>query len=246
MLRRLGAGERIRTADYPLTRSFRALSLTAAFLVSAGFLVVWLPLAVPHFRPVLARGWHDRDSRPWDVIWLASGPADGRLRCLQELRLGKDQADRLPQSAGLRDDVLSDLAEKVSGPVPLPHVVRAELGRLRAGGVAAESLLHGDIQVIEAGNATMIAVQGGQHQLISVSVEDAVKDDVISMVQRIACYLVDQPDVRTVGRVALLEYVAPEIVLADEGDSPAMPRADLRRDRALARAGVPAQDDEPG
>jgi hypothetical protein len=66
------------------------------------------------------------------------------------------------------------------------------------------------------------------------------------MVEHIAGHTVDQLDVRTVGRVALLEYLAPEIVLADEGDSPAVPRAELRRDRALARAGVPAQDDEPG
>jgi hypothetical protein len=36
---------------------------TAAFLVRAGFLVVWLPLDTPGFRPVLARGWHDQLGR---------------------------------------------------------------------------------------------------------------------------------------------------------------------------------------
>jgi hypothetical protein len=44
--------------DLPLTRSFRVLSSTAAFLVSVGLLVVWLPPDVCGFRPVLARGWH--------------------------------------------------------------------------------------------------------------------------------------------------------------------------------------------
>jgi hypothetical protein len=53
-----GAGKRIRTADRPLTRSFLGQRRTAAFLVSAVALAVWLPLDVRGFRPVLARGWH--------------------------------------------------------------------------------------------------------------------------------------------------------------------------------------------
>jgi hypothetical protein len=40
----LGAGERIRTADLPLTRSFHAGDHPAAFLIRAGSLVVWLQL----------------------------------------------------------------------------------------------------------------------------------------------------------------------------------------------------------
>jgi hypothetical protein len=77
-------------------------------------------------------------------------------------------------------------------------------------------------------------------------VQDPVDDHVKTMVERIAGHTVDQPDVRTVGRVALPQHHTAQIVLADERDSPAMPRADLRRDRALTRAGVPAQHDEPG
>jgi hypothetical protein len=65
-------------------------------------------------------------------------------------------------------------------------------------------------------------------------------------VERVAGYHVDQPDVRAVGPVALAQHHPAKIVLADERDAPAMPRPDLRRDRALARAGVPAQHDEPG
>ena len=52
-----------RTRDLPLRRSFRALRPTAVILLSAGFLVVWPPLDVPGFRPVLARDWHDPDSQ---------------------------------------------------------------------------------------------------------------------------------------------------------------------------------------
>jgi len=44
--------------DRPLTRSSHVLGSTAAFLVSAGLLVVWLSPDVCGFRPVLARGWH--------------------------------------------------------------------------------------------------------------------------------------------------------------------------------------------
>ena len=53
-----GAGERIRTADRPLTRSFHHRWPAAAFLVRGGLFVVWLSLDVFGFRPVLARGWH--------------------------------------------------------------------------------------------------------------------------------------------------------------------------------------------
>jgi hypothetical protein len=42
--------------DLLLRRSFRVLRSTAAFLVTAGFLVVWLLLDVRGFRPILARG----------------------------------------------------------------------------------------------------------------------------------------------------------------------------------------------
>ena len=62
-----GPGERIRTADLPLTRSFHVPGPTAACLLRAGLLVAWLLLATRGFRPVLARGWHGplpyRDAR---------------------------------------------------------------------------------------------------------------------------------------------------------------------------------------
>ena len=50
-----------RTRDLPLRRSFRALRSTAASLARAGFFVIWLPLNVRGFCPVLARGWHATD-----------------------------------------------------------------------------------------------------------------------------------------------------------------------------------------
>lgn len=44
--------------DLPLRRSSHVLRPTAALLLSAGFLVGWLPPIARGFRPVLARGWH--------------------------------------------------------------------------------------------------------------------------------------------------------------------------------------------
>jgi hypothetical protein len=44
--------------DLPLRRSFRIPWSSAAILLGAGFLVVWLPPDVRRFRLVLARGWH--------------------------------------------------------------------------------------------------------------------------------------------------------------------------------------------
>jgi hypothetical protein len=45
--------------DRPLRRSFHVPGPTGASLVRAAFLVVWLPLDVRGFRPVLACAWHD-------------------------------------------------------------------------------------------------------------------------------------------------------------------------------------------
>jgi hypothetical protein len=53
-----GAPTATRTLDLPLRRSSHVLRSTAALLMSAGFRVVWLPLGVRRFRPVLARLWH--------------------------------------------------------------------------------------------------------------------------------------------------------------------------------------------
>ena len=52
------AGERNRTADLPLTRSFHDPLSAAAFLMRAGLLIIWLHLNVSGLRLVLARGWH--------------------------------------------------------------------------------------------------------------------------------------------------------------------------------------------
>ena len=56
----LGAGERIRTADHPLTRSFRQWWPSAATLVGTGFLVVLVLLEVRGF----ARFGHETGTRP--------------------------------------------------------------------------------------------------------------------------------------------------------------------------------------
>src|ERR1700733_1993365 len=63
------------------TRSFQVLRSTAAFLMRAGFLVVWLPLDVCGFRLVLARRWHDRPGQSawnWLVMLL--------LTCMLQVR----------------------------------------------------------------------------------------------------------------------------------------------------------------
>ena len=52
-----------RTADLPLFRSFHLPGSTAALLVIAGFLIVWLRLDACGFRPLLARGRHGAGSR---------------------------------------------------------------------------------------------------------------------------------------------------------------------------------------
>jgi len=44
--------------DPLLRRSFHAAGQPASSLVRAGWLMLWLQLNVPSFRPVLARGWH--------------------------------------------------------------------------------------------------------------------------------------------------------------------------------------------
>jgi hypothetical protein len=46
------------SADPLLAKTFRGPWPSAAFLIRASFLVVWVPFYVSSFRRVLARGWH--------------------------------------------------------------------------------------------------------------------------------------------------------------------------------------------
>jgi len=57
------------------------------------------------------------------------------------LRLGQDQRGGLLEGARFRDNVLTDPREKIPGPVPVAHLVAAELGCLRARNVLATVLL---------------------------------------------------------------------------------------------------------
>ena len=69
---------------------------TAAFLVRAGFLVVWLPLDTRDFRLVLARGWHGPlpsqgtpgTVRTSDLLYLACGYSSAHVRRRIPVSLG--------------------------------------------------------------------------------------------------------------------------------------------------------------
>jgi hypothetical protein len=75
---------------------------TAAVLVSAGSLVVWLLLDVRGFRSVLARGWHDQLGRTVMTISgmsCADKTADGESpRCLRLPRLTPGRSPLLARS----------------------------------------------------------------------------------------------------------------------------------------------------
>jgi hypothetical protein len=73
-----------------------------------------------------------------EVEDVKSEDSGTRLDRLEELGSGEDQADCLWKGAGLRDDVLTDQAEKISGPVPLAHVIAAEISCLRTGAIIVE------------------------------------------------------------------------------------------------------------
>jgi hypothetical protein len=78
-----GAPTATRTLDLPLRRSSHVLRSTAALLMSAGFRVVWLPLEVRRFRPVLARLWHGSGGQHLirrNLCGLRS-PAEAALAC---------------------------------------------------------------------------------------------------------------------------------------------------------------------
>jgi hypothetical protein len=52
---------------------------------------------------------------------------------------------------------------------------------LRAQGVAANCLIYGDVQIVEVGQAEVVAAESVQHLLVPVGVEDAVEHDVVSV-----------------------------------------------------------------
>jgi hypothetical protein len=111
-----------RTADLPLFRSFHPPRSTAALLVIAGFLIVWLCLDACGFRPLLARGRHGAGSRP-------SG-ARRSLRCVNQcslsgprLRTGEPLTSPLPWCCPHWDDSSS----AVSLPLPLVGAMKGPL-----------------------------------------------------------------------------------------------------------------------
>jgi hypothetical protein len=64
-----------RTRDLPLRRSSHVLEPTAASLVRAAFLVVWLPLDVYGLRPLRARGGHEPGQvSPTGAVVLGHSP----------------------------------------------------------------------------------------------------------------------------------------------------------------------------
>ena len=82
----------------------------------------------------------------------------------------------------------------------------------------------------------MVAPKTLQHLLIAVGAEDSVEDNVVAVVQRIPCHLVDQPDIRAARPVLLLEDRPADQVLRDPGDAVSMGRAQGLRDGTLPRA----------
>lgn len=123
----------MQTPELPLRRSSHGLRSTAAFLVSAGFLVVWLPLDVHGFRLVLARGWHDQlhaqtadplHARYARVIGWRRSPGSLPLRRL--LRIG-------PFPAALWSAVVVSVATVPLPIIRLQVVPPASLGRRSPG-----------------------------------------------------------------------------------------------------------------
>ena len=116
--------------DRLLRRSFHRHLSTAAFLVRAGFLVVWLPLDVGGYRLVLARGWHGARLRQG---MLGTDPSLVSYRRHPALDLGSGRPARPGPAAG-GASVLAGRLGHHHGAVDLRRGGRVRhLGRRRGG-----------------------------------------------------------------------------------------------------------------
>jgi DNA-binding NarL/FixJ family response regulator len=76
LLAKIDARDRAQAVSYAYQRGLappRGTGLTAAFLVTAGSVVVWMPLDVRGFRPVPARDWRDAQSAARTGVQPAAG-----------------------------------------------------------------------------------------------------------------------------------------------------------------------------
>ena len=81
----------------------------------------------------------------------------------------------------------------------------------------------------------MRLTQSRDHVRIVTGIENSLDDGVEAVIQGVAGYCVDEPDVRTAGRVALAEHGAPQVVLADYGDAASVTVPDSGGHGGLAR-----------
>ena len=89
----------------------------------------------------------------------------------------------------------------------------------------------------------MVALEGIEHGAVGIGAEDTVDDHVETVREGVAGYRGDEADVRRARDVMLAQYGPAQVVLADQGDAPAIPGPYLRRDETLAGPGVASQPD---
>jgi hypothetical protein len=143
-------------------------------------------------------------------------------------------------------DLLDTAWQQVKLAVPGHHLDRTVVRGLGFRRVSAQGLIERHVEVVAVSPALVIIDERAEHLRVVIGAEDALDDDVEAATERVPRYQVDQSDVRACGHVALAQHLAAQGVLPhDRQVSPAVPTADLRRGRRLARGRVPPQDDQP-
>jgi hypothetical protein len=126
-------------------------------------------------------------------VMAAASPVSAMIRSTVPLRV---------VSASM---ILSPTSASRALAVPLAHLDTAILRGERLCGMALDSFLKRDIEVIAARQPLVIGNERGEHVRVVVCAEDPLHDGVIAVVQRETRHEIDEADVRPAGDIVLTQ-----------------------------------------
>lgn len=146
-----------------------------------------------------------------------------------------------------RDKLLKSMVRPLTGRVPFPHVLYAEVRRGLFGCAPAQGFLERHVEVEDEAGSCMPGNDAVENICVFLDGEDAFEDNVMACRQRAAAVVLDHlvDNFRVwAASIALRRQYRPVPVLLDECRTGRGQLEETLRHRGLARAGRPPEYDE--
>lgn len=169
----------------------------------------------------------------------------GRSPRFSKPRVSHNQRHGILKRCSFRNASLIDPIQVILLPIPLPHFGLAILGGLRFVGVAAKRLFKRNIKVEKARDSAVIAMERAEHIAVVIPIENAIENDVVSVIERIASRQIDQSDVRSPRSIMLAQNDPPQIVLPNNRNPTSEPIPNTLSSCTFAGRRIPAEHNQP-